>query len=98
LLRHLTACSPARAQGITDRFARPANVTAACNVNDRKYCGGTHAALIDELDYIQQMGFSAVWVSPVVSNIGGSTAYGEAYHGCGAFLLPSPFRSPFRPG
>lgn len=32
------------------------------------------------------MGFTAVWISPVVSNIGGSTAIGEAYHGCALSL------------
>jgi len=27
------------------------------------------------------MGFDTIWISPVVSNIGGTTGEGEAYHG-----------------
>jgi len=33
------------------------------------YCGGSYKALMGKLDYIQQMGFDAVWISPVVANI-----------------------------
>lgn len=44
-------------------------------------CGGTWASITSKLDYIQGMGFDAVWISPVVENIGGSTGHGEAYHG-----------------
>lgn len=27
------------------------------------------------------MGFDAIWISPIVKNIAGTTGYGEAYHG-----------------
>ena len=27
------------------------------------------------------MGFDAIWISPITKNIGGSTGYGEGYHG-----------------
>lgn len=57
--------SPAewRAQSIyqvmTDRFARTDGSTiASCNLGD--YCGGTWEGLINHLDYIQDMGFTAV--------------------------------------
>ena len=46
-------------QVITDRFARTDGSTSApCDLN--KYCGGTWQGLVNKLDYIQNMGFSAV--------------------------------------
>jgi alpha-amylase len=46
-------------QVITDRFSRTDGFTSAsCDLN--KYCGGTWQGLINKLDYIQNMGFSAV--------------------------------------
>ena len=69
-------------QLLTDRFARPdGSTTATCDTAAGKYCGGTWTGIIDRLDYIQGMGFDAVWISPVTKNIEGDTAYGEAYHG-----------------
>ena len=57
--------SPAdwRAQSIyqimTDRFARTdGSTTASCDLGD--YCGGTWEGLINHLDYVQDMGFTAV--------------------------------------
>ncbi|KNC48065.1 uncharacterized protein AMSG_04296 [Thecamonas trahens ATCC 50062] len=58
-------------QVLTDRFGGP--VTDSCNLND--YCGGTFSGLIDHLDYIEGMGFDAIWISPVVTNTPGG------YHG-----------------
>jgi hypothetical protein len=62
-----TALSPAdwRAQSIyqllTDRFARTdGSTTATCNTQDGVYCGGSWQGVIDKLDYIQNMGFTAV--------------------------------------
>lgn len=44
---------------MTDRFARTDGSTSAtCDLNE--YCGGTWQGLISRLDYIQQMGFTAV--------------------------------------
>lgn len=37
--------------------------------------------MISKLDYIQGMGFDTVWISPIIQNIGGTTAQGEAFHG-----------------
>ncbi|KAJ7139401.1 glycoside hydrolase family 13 protein [Mycena epipterygia] len=69
-------------QLITDRFARSDNsLTSPCRTGDRVYCGGTWRGIIDNLDYIHQMGFTAIWISPIVAQIEGSTAEGEAYHG-----------------
>ena len=43
------------------------------NLSD--YCGGSWAGVEAHLDYIQGLGFDAVWVSPVVDNAPGG------YHG-----------------
>ncbi|KAF9650224.1 glycoside hydrolase family 13 protein [Thelephora ganbajun] len=68
-------------QLVTDRFALTDGSGPACNTEDRKYCGGTYRGIMNHLDYIQNMGFDAIWVSPVVSTFEGSSAYGEGYHG-----------------
>ncbi|KAG9750324.1 alpha-amylase, partial [Aureobasidium melanogenum] len=67
-------------QVLTDRFARTdGSTTASCDVNE--YCGGSFQGIINKLDYIQQMGFSAIWISPVVKNIRSSGQDGDSYHG-----------------
>lgn len=55
-------------QVITDRFAQPDGATAS-SCTDRSYCGGTWNGLTEKLDYIQGMGFTAVWISSIVENI-----------------------------
>jgi alpha-amylase len=61
------ALSPAEWRGqsiyqlLTDRFARTdGSTTATCVTEDGIYCGGSWQGVIDKLDYIQGMGFSAV--------------------------------------
>jgi glycosidase len=84
LVAALFSCSLHSYQGhqlVTDRFALADGSGPTCNTEDRKYCGGTYQGVINHLDYIQNMGFDAVWISPVVANFEGSGAYGEAYHG-----------------
>ena len=67
-------------QVMTDRFALiNGSSTSPCDVN--KYCGGTWEAVINNLDYIQGMGFTAIQISPVDKNIPQDTPYGESYHG-----------------
>ncbi|THW29580.1 putative alpha-amylase [Aureobasidium pullulans] len=67
-------------QVMTDRFARTdGSTTASCDLGD--YCGGTWKGLVNKLDYIQNMGFTAVWISPVVKNLDALTADGSSYHG-----------------
>jgi alpha-amylase len=69
-------------QLLTDRFALSnGDTTAPCNVEKGRYCGGTWAGIEEKLDYIQGMGFDAIWISPITQNIERSTDYGEAYHG-----------------
>lgn len=48
--------------------------------------------MISKLDYIQAMGFDAIWISPTALNIEGSTKYGEAYHV--SFRRAYPLASP----
>ncbi|KAI0742260.1 alpha-amylase [Daedaleopsis nitida] len=68
-------------QLVTDRFATSDDSGPHCDTSDRQYCGGTWQGIISKLDYIQDMGFDAVWISPVVANVEGNTSYGEAFHG-----------------
>ena len=55
-------------QLLTDRFASPSS--SPCS-DLHSYCGGTWAATAARLDYIQALGFDAIWISPVVDNIDG---------------------------
>ncbi|GAM17067.1 hypothetical protein SAMD00019534_002420, partial [Acytostelium subglobosum LB1] len=61
-------------QLLTDRFALPNNQTTPCP-DISTYCGGTFTGIEQHLDYIQGMGFDAIWISPVVTNTPGG------YHG-----------------
>ena len=61
-------------QVLTDRFARGDGSTSSCS-DLSNYCGGDYQGMIDNLDYIQGMGFDAIWISPIVDNIDGG------YHG-----------------
>jgi alpha-amylase len=48
-------------QVLTDRFARTdGSTTATCNTGDQVHCGGSWKGIINKLDYIQDMGFTAV--------------------------------------
>lgn len=62
---------------VTDRFALDSssgNASAECQY--RKYCGGTWKGIEEHLDYIQGMGFTAIWISPIIKQIGPGTAWG----------------------
>jgi len=70
------AATPAQWRGrsiyqvFTDRFARTdGSVTAFCPSGYEGYCGGTWQGIIKKLDYIQGMGFTAIWISPVVEQV-----------------------------
>lgn len=61
-------------QIITDRFWRPNGDTqSGCDL--RKYCGGTFDGITQQLQYVKDLGFDAIWISPVMENLG------EDYHG-----------------
>lgn len=68
-------------QLVTDRFATPDGSSPPCDTSNRTFCGGTWQGVINKLDYITNMGFDAIWISPITENVQGVTAYGEAFHG-----------------
>ncbi|KAJ3574561.1 hypothetical protein NP233_g1694 [Leucocoprinus birnbaumii] len=70
-------------QLITDRYALPeGSDTDACNPGQQTWCGGTWNAIRGNLDYIQNAGFTAIWISPINQNYEGPrTPYGDPYHG-----------------
>lgn len=69
-------------QVFTDRFARTDGSTSAkCDTEKGLFCGGTWRGIINKLDYIQDLGFDAIMISPVSKNLEGRVIYGEAYHG-----------------
>ena len=59
---------------LTDRFYRSDGSTAPCN-DLHKYCGGTFKGIQNQLDYIKNLGFDAIWISPIPENMG------DDYHG-----------------
>jgi alpha-amylase len=60
-------------QVLTDRFAKEGGGGACGDLSN--YCGGTYKGMIEHLDYIEGMGFDAIWISPVVDN------WANGYHG-----------------
>jgi alpha-amylase len=56
---------------LTDRYA---GTTTPCPYLGN-YCGGTFQGIEQQLDYIVNMGFNAIWISPIVKNMEGG------YHG-----------------
>ncbi|GAB7364059.1 hypothetical protein MBLNU230_g4613t2 [Neophaeotheca triangularis] len=67
---------------MTDRFSHD-NSTGdpPCNVEHGLYCGGTWKGIKNQLDYIQGMGFDAVWISPITEQLPQLTGVGESYAG-----------------
>jgi cyclomaltodextrin glucanotransferase len=50
----------------------------------RRYWGGDIQGVIQELDYLDDLGISAVWVTPLMENVRAyvpQTGYGTGYHG-----------------
>ncbi|EJD02103.1 alpha-amylase [Fomitiporia mediterranea MF3/22] len=70
-------------QIIVDRYALPKGAdTTACDPAQQTWCGGTWNTIRENLDYIQDAGFTAIWISPVSKNYEGPrTPYGDPYHG-----------------
>jgi len=70
-------------QIITDRFALPPGADKTkCDPGQQTWCGGTWNTIRENLDYVQNAGFTAIWISPVNQNYEGSrTVYGDPYHG-----------------
>lgn len=53
---------------MTDRYALGNGDKPPCDVAKSNYCGGNFQGIINNLDYIKNMGFDAIWISPVVDN------------------------------
>ena len=75
-------------QLLTDRFA---NGDAA--TDDRveptalaRYQGGDWQGIIDELDYLEELGVTSLWISPIVLNVDADAGF-DAYHGYWAVNL-----------
>jgi alpha-amylase len=69
-------------QLFTDRFAlSDGSWGKECNAEQQLYCGGSFQGIINKLDYIQGMGFTAIWISPIIKNINDTGSFGQAYHG-----------------
>ena len=60
-------------QILTDRFWRSNGDTSLCDLHN--YCGGTFDGMKQQLQYVKDLGFDAIWISPVVDNSPGG------YHG-----------------
>lgn len=71
-------------QVLTDRFASNSIDTSQKCSNLSVYCGGNYQGLIDKLDYIAGMGFDAIWISPMPTNMGND------YHGYAFLDLYTP--------
>ena len=75
-------------QLMTDRFATSDDSEPICILN--QYCGGTHIGLKNHLNYIKDMGFDAIWISPIVKNTEGSY---HSYHTIDFYGLNEHFGS-----
>jgi hypothetical protein len=54
---------------LTDRVARSSSDTGGSSCSNLgNYCGGTFKGLESKLDYIQGLGFDAIWITPVVAS------------------------------
>ena len=62
-------------QLLTDRFAHTDNDPSSRCSDLRGWCGGTFKGIQRRLDYIEQLGANAIWISPIILNTDGG------YHG-----------------
>ncbi|KAL9104589.1 MAG: hypothetical protein Q9163_000454 [Psora crenata] len=82
-------------QLLTDRFARTdGSTTASCPDGFSGYCGGTWRGIIDHLDYIQGMGFDAVWISPITKQVDDESRAWHGYSQQDLYSLNSRFGTP----
>ena len=56
-------------QLLTDRFYRGNGDVTPCK-DLKKYCGGTFSGIKKQISYIKQLGFDAIWISPIPENQG----------------------------
>eukprot|EP00931_Biecheleriopsis_adriatica_P087749 TRINITY_DN62175_c0_g1_i1.p1 TRINITY_DN62175_c0_g1~~TRINITY_DN62175_c0_g1_i1.p1 ORF type:complete len:530 (-),score=93.28 TRINITY_DN62175_c0_g1_i1:200-1789(-) len=68
---------------VTDRFAKSADADDASGpCEGKEWCGGTFRGVTRKLDYIQGMGFDAIWITPIVKQVDWRDNWnGTGYHG-----------------
>jgi len=66
-------------QVLTDRYYKSGGGSKCTNLS--AYCGGTFAGMTSQLNYIKNMGFDAIWISPVVTNYENPSTNQWGYHG-----------------
>ncbi len=72
---------------VTDRFCRKENSADCINPNSASptvYHGGNFAGIIEQIPYLNHLGITALWITPVYLGIGGTSFNGERhdnYHG-----------------
>ncbi len=80
-------------QIVVDRFGNgdPNNDINVSPSVPGRYHGGDWQGIIDQLDYLQTLGVTALWISPVVKNTEEDAGFGS-YHGYWTqdFLRPNP--------
>lgn len=80
-------------QIVVDRFANgdPSNDINVAPSVPARYHGGDWQGIIDKLDYLEQLGVTALWISPVVKNTEEDAGF-ASYHGYWTqdFLRPNP--------
>ncbi|KAI4186351.1 MAG: hypothetical protein L6R41_003547 [Letrouitia leprolyta] len=64
-------------QIMTDRFATSDDSSPYCDTDQKKYCGGTWRGIINHLDYIKNMSFTAAYLGFARD----SSVDDESYHG-----------------
>ncbi len=56
-------------QIVTDRFAKGDRTKPTCDLTSQpNYCGGDWDGITINMDYIKNLGFDAIWISPVIDN------------------------------
>jgi alpha-amylase len=68
---------------LTDRFANgdPGNDHGVARANPKGYHGGDFAGLVQRIPYLQALGVTAVWITPVYLGIGEYAPGDAGYHG-----------------
>ena len=75
-------------QLLTDRFADgdSANDYRKDSSALAHYQGGDYRGIVDKLDYLEQLGVTTIWISPIVKNVDADAGF-DAYHGYWAVAL-----------
>jgi len=77
-------------QLMTDRFANGdrANDYRVDSTALARYQGGDYQGIVEHLDYLEELGVTALWISPIIKNVDHDAGF-DAYHGYWAVDLNS---------